>query len=77
MVPTWALAREVLARQCSRSRLHQTVSHSREPQPQLVALKVMSRGAIAQQFQLLLFDAVFHLPSGAILFGCFAFREEP
>ena len=42
--------------------LHEHIGKGGKPQPQLIALKLMSGSAVAEQIQLMLLDAVFHFP---------------
>src|SRR5271170_943948 len=46
--------------------LHENISHRGEPQPQLVSANGCRRGAIGEEIELALLDAVLHLAAGAI-----------
>ncbi len=49
--------------------LHQDVGKRGKPQPQLITLKLLSGGAVTEQIELMLLDAVFHLASGTVVVG--------
>ena len=49
--------------------IEQPVGKGGEPQPQLIVIKVMVRGAVAEEVELLFFKAIFHLPARAVAFG--------
>jgi hypothetical protein len=46
--------------------VHQDVGQRREPQPQLVGAKEVAGGPVGEEVELVLFDTVFHVASGAI-----------
>lgn len=49
--------------------IEQPVGEGREPQPQLRIIKVMVRGVVAEEVQLLFFEAIFHFPARAVAVG--------
>jgi hypothetical protein len=49
--------------------IEQPVGKGGEPQPQLIVVKVMVGGAVAEEVELLFFEAIFHLPSGTVALG--------